>query len=142
MSDPTIFERIIDGEIPAEIIRETDDVIAFLDANPLAPGHTLVVPKEAHERLRDVPPALSGEVFGVVRDLAPAIEDAVEADATTVGINDGRAAGQEIEHLHVHIVPRFDGDGGGSLHSVMGAAGGVDDPDLGGIADDIAAALE
>jgi histidine triad (HIT) family protein len=67
MSEPTIFERIIDGEIPAEIVHETDDVIAFLDANPLALGHTLVVPKEPYGRLRDTPPELSTEVFSVVR---------------------------------------------------------------------------
>lgn len=139
MSEPTIFERIIDGEIPAEVVHETDDVIAFLDANPLAPGHTLVVPKEPHARLRDVPPELSAEVFGIVREIAPAIEDAVEADATTIGINDGPAAGQEIPHLHVHIVPRFDGDGGGSLHSVMGAPD--DDADLEGAAEAIAEEL-
>lgn len=139
MSEPTIFERIVDGEIPAEIVHETDDVIAFLDANPLAPGHTLVVPKEPYDRLRDVPPELSAEVFGVVREIAPAIEDAVKADATTIGINDGPAAGQEIPHLHVHIVPRFDGDGGGSLHSVMGAPD--DDADLEGTAEAIAEEL-
>lgn len=139
MSEPTIFERIIDGEIPAEVVHETDDVIAFLDANPLAPGHTLVVPKEPHARLRDVPPELSAEVFGIVREIAPAIEDAVEADATTIGINDGPAAGQEIPHLHVHIVPRFDGDGGGSLHSVMGAPD--DDADLEEAAEAIAEEL-
>ena len=122
MSEPTIFERIIDGEIPAEIVHETDDVIAFLDANPLAPGHTLVVPKEPYARLRETPPELSSEVFDAVRKLAPAIEDAVDAEATTVGINDGSAAGQEIPHLHVHIVPRSEGDGGGPIHAVMRGA--------------------
>ncbi|MCQ4334293.1 HIT family protein [Natronomonas sp. F2-12] len=130
MSDPTVFERIIDGEIPAEIVHETDSVIAFLDANPLAPGHTLVVPKEPYERLRDTPPELSAAVFEAVRELTPAIEDAVDADATTVGINDGPAAGQEVPHLHVHIVPRFEGDGGGPIHAVVGGATDGEDADL------------
>lgn len=127
MSEPTIFERIADGEIPAEIVHETDRVIAFLDANPLAPGHTLVVPKEPYERLRETPPELSTEVFDVVRTLTPAIEDAVDADATTIGVNDGPAAGQEVPHLHVHIVPRFEGDGGGPIHAVMAGADAHDE---------------
>jgi histidine triad (HIT) family protein len=122
MSERTVFERIIDGELPAEVVYETDDVIAFLDANPLAPGHTLVVPKEPYGRLRETPPELSAKVFAAVRKLTPAIEDAVDADATTVGINDGPAAGQEIPHLHVHIVPRAEGDGGAPIHAVMTGA--------------------
>jgi histidine triad (HIT) family protein len=130
MSDPTVFERIIDGEIPAEIVHETDDVIAFLDANPLSRGHTLVVPKEPYGRLRETPPELSAAVFEAVRELTPAIEDAVDADATTVGINDGPAAGQEVPHLHVHIVPRFEGDGGGPIHAVVGGATDGEDADL------------
>ena len=142
MSEPTIFERIIDGEIPAEIVHETDDVIAFLDANPLALGHTLVVPKEPYGRLRDTPPELSTDVFSVVRKLTPAIEDAVDADATTVGINDGPAAGQEIPHLHVHIVPRSEGDGGGPIHAVMGEQLDVQDNELSEIAEAISAGME
>ena len=139
MSDSTIFEQIIDGEIPAEIVHETDEAIAFLDANPLAPGHTLVVPKEPYGRLRETPAELSTAVFDLVRTMAPAIEDAVDADATTIGINDGPAAGQEVPHLHVHIVPRFEGDGGGPIHAVMGGADtGVEETD----ASEIAAAIE
>ncbi len=122
MPEPTIFERIVDREIPAKIVHETDSVLAFLDANPLAPGHTLVVPKEPYGRLRETPPELSTEIFEAVRTLVPAIEDAIDADATTVGINDGPVAGQEVPHLHVHIVPRFEGDGGGPIHAVMAGA--------------------
>ncbi|MEF8778176.1 MAG: HIT family protein [Natronomonas sp.] len=122
MAERTIFEQIINGELPAEVVYETDDVIAFLDANPLAPGHTLVIPKEPYARLRDTPSELSAKVFAAVRKLATAIEDALDADATTVGINDGAAAGQEIPHLHVHIVPRSEGDGGGPIHAVMRGA--------------------
>ena len=140
MSERTIFEQIIDGDIPADIVHETDEVAAFLDANPLAPGHTLVVPKEPYERLRETPPELSTAVFNAVRTLTPAIEDAVDADATTIGINDGSEAGQEVPHLHVHIIPRFDGDGGGPLHAIMGSAGSADDN--GEIAEEITARLK
>ncbi|MES3518219.1 MAG: HIT family protein [Natronomonas sp.] len=139
MSERTIFEKIIDGDIPARIVHETETTLAFLDANPLAEGHTLVIPKEPHERLRDLPPELSADVFSVVRELTPRIEDAVDADATTIGINDGSAAGQEVPHLHVHIVPRFEGDGGGPIHGVAGTAPDLSDAELDDIAERIAA---
>jgi histidine triad (HIT) family protein len=137
MSDPTIFERIIDGDIPGHVVHKTEAVAAFLDANPLTPGHTLVVPREPYTRLRDVPPDVSADVFGAVRTLSPAIEDAVDADATTVGINDGTVAGQEVPHLHVHIVPRFEGDGGGSIHTAIGSFADLDDDEIADIASDI-----
>jgi histidine triad (HIT) family protein len=139
MSERTIFEQIIDGDIPADIVYETEDVAAFLDANPLAPGHTLVVPKEPYARLHETPPDLSAAVFEAVRTLAPAIEEAVGADATTIGVNDGPEAGQEVPHLHVHIVPRFEGDGGGPIHAVMASA---TPPEVGDVAEKIAAQLE
>ena len=141
MSDPTIFERIVDGDVPGHVVHETGTVAAFLDANPLTPGHTLVVPKEPYTRLRDVPPDVSADVFEAVRTLSPAIEDAVDADATTVGINDGTAAGQEVPHLHVHVVPRFDGDGGGTIHAAVGSFADLDDDEIAGVAADIEARL-
>ena len=141
MSDPTIFERIIDGGVPGHVVHETETVAAFLDANPLTPGHTLVVPKEPYARLRDVPPEVSTDVFEAVRTLSPAVEDAVGADATTVGINDGTAAGQEVPHLHVHIVPRFEDDGGGTIHTAVGSFADLDDDEIGGDAADIEAQL-
>jgi len=141
MSEPTIFERIIDGDVPGHVVHETETVAAFLDANPLAPGHTLVVPKEPYARLRDVPPDLSADVFGAVRTLSPAIEDAVDADATTIGINDGTAAGQEVPHLHVHIVPRFEGDGGGPIHAIADQPADLDDDEIADVAADIEAQL-
>ncbi|MDR9381738.1 MAG: HIT family protein [Natronomonas sp.] len=142
MSDRTIFERIIDGDIPANIVHETERAVAFLDANPLAPGHTLVVPREPHTRLRDAPPEVSESVFEVVRTIAPAVEEAVDADATTVGINDGTAAGQEVPHLHVHVVPRFEGDGGGSIHTVMGSLADLSNQEQAEIGERIAAHIE
>jgi histidine triad (HIT) family protein len=135
--DPTIFEQIIAGDIPARIVHETETVAAFLDANPLAPGHTLVVPKEPYERLGDIPDDEAAAVWAAVQELVPRIEDAVDADATTVGVNDGSAAGQEVPHAHVHIVPRFEGDGGGPIHAVAGSRPDLSDDEL----DDIAAEI-
>jgi histidine triad (HIT) family protein len=138
----TIFERIVAREIPARIVHETDTTLAFLDANPLAPGHTLVIPKTPHERLADLPAAEAADLFAVVHTLAPAIERAVEADATTVGINDGEAAGQEVPHVHVHVIPRFDGDGGGPIHAVAPDSPALSEDDLDSIADSITDAVD
>ena len=135
--DPTIFEQIIAGEIPARIVYETDTVAAFLDANPLAAGHTLVVPKEPYERLGDIPAEEAAAVWAAVQELVPQVEAAVDADATTVGVNNGEAAGQEVPHAHVHIVPRFEGDGGGPIHAVVGSRPDLSDNELDDIADEI-----
>jgi histidine triad (HIT) family protein len=137
MTEKTIFERIVAREIPARVVYETDTVLAFLDANPLAPGHTLVVPKEAYERVGDVPADVAADLFSVVRELTPRVEDAVDADAVTIGVNDGEAAGQEVPHVHVHIVPRFEGDGGGPIHAVAGERPDLTDEELDDIADGI-----
>lgn len=118
MTDDCIFCRIIDGDIPSRTVYEDEDVFAFLDANPLATGHTLVIPKAHHERLDDLSTSASSSLFDAVHALTPAIETAVDADATTIGINNGPAAGQEVPHVHVHVVPRFDGDGGGPIHAI------------------------
>ncbi|SDX79125.1 HIT family protein [Halobellus clavatus] len=138
--DPTIFEQIVSGEIPGRIVYETDTVAAFLDANPLAPGHTLVVPKEPYERLDDLPDDIAADVWAAVQSLTPRIESVVDADATTVGVNNGPAAGQEVPHVHVHIVPRFEGDGGGPIHAVAGSRPDLSDDELDEIAADIEAA--
>ena len=137
MTDDCIFCRIVDGDIPARSVYEDDDVLAFLDANPLSAGHTLVIPKAHHQALRDLPAALSTAVFETVHDLVGDVEDAVDADAHTVAVNDGPAAGQEVPHTHVHIVPRFEGDGGGPIHAIAGARPDLSDEQLDDIADQI-----
>lgn len=119
MSEDCIFCQIVAGDIPGHVVYEDDDVLSFLDANPLSRGHTLVVPKNHHERVADLPLEDRNAVFEALGRLAPAVEAAVDADAVTVGMNDGEAAGQEIPHVHGHLVPRFDGDGGGAIHSIV-----------------------
>ena len=115
---PTIFEQIVDGEIPARIVHETDTTLAFLDANPLARGHTLVLPKEPYEQLHDLPAEISTAVFSVVHGFTPAIKGPAPARPPPNGHNNGPPAGQEIPHAHVHIIPRFEGDGGGPIHAI------------------------
>ncbi|MHC3436769.1 HIT family protein [Natrialbaceae archaeon A-gly3] len=133
----TVFTQIVEGEIPAHVVYEDETTFAFLDANPLARGHTLVIPKEEYPRIDDLPEDVARDLFATVHRLTPAIEEAVDADATTVGFNNGGAAGQEVDHVHCHIVPRFGDDGGGSLHTAMGGFADLSEEDLEGIAEDI-----
>ncbi|AXR76701.1 HIT family protein [Natrarchaeobaculum sulfurireducens] len=134
----SIFSQIVAGEIPARVVYEDESTMAFLDANPLAPGHTLVIPKAEYERLNDVPEDVATDLYATIHRMVPAIEEAVDADATTVAFNNGEAAGQEVDHVHCHIVPRFDGDGGGPIHAVAGDVPDLADDDL----DEIAAEIE
>ena len=119
MSEETIFTRIVDGEIPSYTVYEDETTYAFLDANPLAPGHTLVIPKEPYERLGDVPPDVAADVFGSISRIIPAVKDAVDAPASTVAVNNGEEAGQEVPHVHWHIVPRFEDDGARPIHALF-----------------------
>ncbi|MDX1746732.1 MAG: HIT family protein [Halobacteriales archaeon] len=116
-----IFCRIVDGEASARTVYDTETTQAFLDANPLAPGHTLVIPKAHYTRLADLPVGLAQDVFTTIHAVTPAVETAVNAGATTIAFNNGRAAGQEVPHVHGHIVPRFKADGAGPIHRLFGS---------------------
>ena len=136
-TDDCIFCSIVAGEIPSRTVYEDDTVVAFLDANPLAPGHTLVIPKEHHERLQDLPDRPASWLYKVLHKLTGPVEDAVDADGTTVAFNNGEAAGQEVPHVHGHIVPRFDEDGGRPIHAVVGDRPDLSDEELDEVAADI-----
>jgi histidine triad (HIT) family protein len=137
MSNDCPFCAIVAGEIPGRIVFESDDVTAFLDANPLAPGHTLVVPNDHHERLDDLSADLAREVFAALHRLTPTVETAADADGSNVAFNNGPAAGQEVPHLHGHIIPRFDDDGGAPIHAIAGERPNLADDDLDAIAEHI-----
>lgn len=117
--DDCIFCGIVAGEIPSHAVYEDEETMAFLDANPLARGHTLVIPKEHHERVDDLSPDAAGAVGRTVAVVAPAVEDAVDAPASTIAYNNGEAAGQEVPHVHAHVVPRAPGDGGRPIHALF-----------------------
>ncbi|MFC7018340.1 MULTISPECIES: HIT family protein [Haloarcula] len=138
MSADCIFCQIVDGDIPSRTVYEDDDVLAFLDANPLSPGHTLVIPKAHHERLNDLPADVGSAVFRTLHELTPAVEDAVDAPASTVAFNNGEEAGQEVPHVHGHIVPRFEADGGRPIHALVNDRPDLSDAELDEIADAIA----
>lgn len=137
--DDCLFCSIVAGEIPARTVGETEETLAFLDVNPLAPGHTLVIPKGHYETIADSPSAVTTAVFAEIAALTPAIESAVGADASTVGVNNGSAAGQEIPHLHGHVIPRFQDDGGGPIHAVAGQRPDLADDEMDEIRDEITA---
>ncbi len=122
MSD-CIFCSIVKGDIDAEIVFENDYALGFLDANPLADGHTVVVPKEHFERFSDLTEEVATGMFAIVKEINEAVMAGLEADGTNIGINDGEAAGQAIPHTHVHVIPRYHDDGGGSLHSIVKGEG-------------------
>lgn len=114
-----IFCRIVGGEIPAEIVAREPDVLAFLDVQPLADGHVLVVPRAHVPQVEDLEPAAADALFRTVVRLAGPVREALGAAGTTIGINNGAATGQTIPHVHVHIVPRWENDGAGSIHSIF-----------------------
>jgi histidine triad (HIT) family protein len=137
MSEDCIFCQIVAGEIPSDTVYEDEDVFAFLDANPLAPGHTLVIPKAHHERLNDLPDDTARALYDALHALIPAVEGSVDAPASNVGFNNGAASGQEVPHVHGHVIPRFEGDGGHPIHAVGGEAPDLSDDERGTIANDI-----
>lgn len=109
MSD-CAFCSIAADRAPAYRVYEDGRTLAFLDINPAARGHTLVVPKEHAESITDMRGPLVEDVFRTVQRVAAALESALGADGTSVVQSNGRAAGQEVFHAHVHVIPRYEGD--------------------------------
>ena len=116
-----LFCRIASGEIPAEIVAQDADTVAFLDITPLADGHTVVVPRAHAATVEELKPADNAALFAAVRRLAGAVRTATGAAGTTIGVNNGAATGQTIPHVHVHIVPRWSDDRAGSVHTIFTA---------------------
>jgi histidine triad (HIT) family protein len=104
-----VFCDIINGAVPAAMVLEEDRVVAFLDHQPLFPGHVLVLPRAHYASLGDMPETEVGPYFGAVKRLASAVEGAMHADGSFVAIN--IKISQSVPHLHTHVVPRRKGDG-------------------------------
>ena len=117
--DNCIFCKIAQKKIDAKIIDENENAIAFLDAFPLTAGHTLVITKNHYAKLQDVYYDQINQLFSLAKKILPSIEKGTGVQSTLIAIHNGKDAGQEIPHLHVHIVPRKLGDGGGSIHSMF-----------------------
>jgi histidine triad (HIT) family protein len=111
IKDDCIFCKMAGRQIPVTTVYEDEVVLAFLDIGPVSDGHTLVIPKQHFEKLHDCPPQLLGQVASRLGRIARAVADAMDSDGYNVLCNNGRAAGQLVEHLHFHIIPRNTGDG-------------------------------
>jgi histidine triad (HIT) family protein len=103
------FCAIVAGRQAAARVLDDDDFVGFLDVRPVFPGHVLVVPREHHETLPELPPALVGPLFALVRAVAAALPEALGAAGTFVAVNN--VVSQSVPHLHVHVVPRRPKDG-------------------------------
>ena len=112
-----IFCKIISKEIPAKILYEDDDSLSFLDAFPVAKGHTLVVPKKHFAKIQDMPPDLNQKLFDSVHKMINKV-DALEG-STLVAVHNGKESGQEVPHVHVHLIPRSVTDSAGPVHSMF-----------------------
>lgn len=115
MTPPTfdphcIFCKIIRGEIPAAKILETEFAVAFFDVNPVNPGHALLVPKTHHPTLAELPDAYAAHAGGLLPRLCRALVAATAAQGFNLVVNNGRVAGQTVDHGHWHVIPRSPGD--------------------------------
>jgi len=124
-----LFCKIINKEIPAHIIYEDKDSVAFLDIKPHSKGHTVVIPKKHAVTPFDLDEKSFKELLLDVKKVMEKIRDVLYPDGFNVGWNQNTAAGQIVAHLHIHIFPRYNGDGGGSMHSIINNSGrmSVDD---------------
>lgn len=109
-----IFCRIVAGIAPASIVYEDDEVMAFMDIQPVNAGHVLVVPRTHAEGLADLDARVGGRLFQVAQRVAGALGAAgVKREGVNLFLADGAAAGQEVFHVHLHVFPRYRGDGFG-----------------------------
>ena len=123
-----IFCKISSGEIPTKIITKTKNSIAFLDAFPLTRGHTLVIPKNHHEKIQDMTVEENSDLFSTVHKIISKVDRLT--GATLVAIHNGRDAGQEVPHVHIHLVPRSADDSGGPIHCLFDSNLNITDSEL------------
>ncbi len=114
-----LFCSIAQGHIPAEKVYEDEHAVGFLDIYPRTPGHTIIVPRHHSATLESLPEAEVAPLFLAVQKMARTLVSALGAEGLTIGINQGEVSGQTVPHLHVHLMPRFKGDGGGSVQSAV-----------------------
>jgi len=128
MTMDCIFCKIVSKEIPTKILVETESCIGFLDAFPLAKGHALVIPKKHYEKLQDLPTNINTEVFSTVHSLISKVDTLT--GATLVAVHNGKESGQEIPHVHVHLIPRSKDDSAGAVHSMFSEKPNLSESDI------------
>ncbi|MFH1047655.1 MAG: HIT family protein [Patescibacteria group bacterium] len=131
-----IFCKIIAGDIPARKVYEDDQVLAFLDIQPVSPGHLLIIPKEHSDSVADMSDDQLQHVFRATRRLGRVVERELGAQGFNIIVNKGPAAGQLVFHTHIHLIPRTDGDGLAHWPKIA-----ITDDDLGLIAEKLQTGL-
>ena len=112
-----LFCKISNKEIPSRIITETENSIAFLDAFPVSRGHTLVIPKNHYEKVQDMTDIDNNDLFDTVHKVISKVDKLT--GSTLLAIHNGKDSGQEIPHVHVHLIPRESDDQAGPVHSMF-----------------------
>jgi len=124
MSD-SIFDKLISGEIPCYKVYEDEHNLSFLDNKPHTKGHTIVIPKKKGVTIFDHDSENLNSLILAVKKTMEILKDKLHPDGFNVGWNHGTAGGQVVPHLHIHIMPRYNGDGGGSMHSIISNPGNL-----------------
>jgi len=115
-----LFCNIAKGEVSSHKVFENSQALAFLDIHPISLGHTVVIPKSHASTVIDLPEDQVEDVFMAVKKVTFMLAKTLGAENFTIGINHGRMLGHpDIDHLHIHVIPRFEGDGGKDIHSVV-----------------------
>ena len=114
-----LFCKIANKEIAADVVYEDGKTAAFLDINPRAPGHTMVISKTHSRNILDLNDEEIAPLFLTLKRVTAMIDESLKPDGFTIGANHGSVSGQVVDHLHVHVIPRWKGDGGSSIHSVV-----------------------
>ena len=107
--DDCIFCKIIAGEIPAFIIHEDEESVAFMDINPATPGHVLILPKTHIRDIEELDEEQAGKLMMVAKAIGQKQKSALGADGFNIVQNNGKAAGQTVPHFHIHVIPRYAG---------------------------------
>ena len=125
-----IFCKIVAKEIPNYTVYEDNHVLAFLDIHPRTKGHTIVIPKVHAETIFDFNEEIAKDLLPAVKKTAERIEHVLQPDGYNIGWNHGDIGGQEVPHLHIHIMPRWEGDGGSNIHGIVNHPGEVSVEDV------------
>ena len=112
-----IFCKIVSGEIKSKFLKETKYSVSFLDAFPLATGHVLIIPKNHHQKIQDMSIEENTDLFSLVHQMISNVDKIT--GSTLIAIHNGKDAGQEIPHVHIHLVPRSKDDSAGAIHSMF-----------------------
>ena len=135
MAEVTLFQKILSGEIPGNFVSRGERWGAFLDVFPRSEGHTLVVPVNPVQRIAELSKSELAELFDGVKEVQKILSSHFNTEDFTVIVHDGPMAGQEVPHVHVHVIPRTESDGGKALPAMFPEANPSNPPDFSALAE-------